>query len=171
MTLLQVRRTGPLSNRWATKPGCETGVAACGRGCTGRIMRLSKLENLIKVDVQKETVTWKPPNRQTERSKRGIMRLDFNIVFDCRIGGIYVLSVKHRCRASTPFAYAKAPFLHILQKNFCPKWKSFWKSIRHKRCKSIPSNFVWYFMVWSPFCIDVIFIITTCWQWRKRMLR
>ena len=171
MTLLQVRRTGPLSNRWATKPGCEPGVATCGRGCTGRIMRLSKLENLIKADVQKETVTWKPPNRQTERSKRGIMRLDFNIVFDCRIGGIYVLSVKHRCRASTPFAYAKAPFLHTLQKNFCPKWKSFWKSIRHKRCKSIPSNFVWYFIVWSPFCLDVIFIITTCWQWRKRMLR
>ena len=171
MTLLQVRRTGPLPNRWATKPGRETGVAACGRGCTGRIMRLSKLENLIKADVQKETVTWKPPNRQTERSKRGIMRLDFNIVFDCRIGGIYVLSVKHRCRASTPFAYAKAPFLHTLQKNFCPKWKSFWKSIRHKRCKSIPSNFVWYFIVWSPFYFDVIFIITTCWQWRKRMLR
>ena len=136
MTLLQVRRTGPLSNRWATKPGCETGVAACGRGCTGRIMRLSKLENLIKADVQKETVTWKPPNRQTERSKRGIMRLDFNIVFDCRIGGIYVLSVKHRCRASTPFAYAKAPFLHTLQKNFCPKWKSFWKSIRHNAARA-----------------------------------
>ena len=68
---------------------------------------------------------WARMHRQTERSKRGIMRLDFNIVFDCRIGGIYVLSVKHRCRASTPFAYAKAPFLHTLQKNFCPKWKSF----------------------------------------------
>ena len=136
MTLLQVRRTGPLPNRWATKPGCETGAAACGRGCTGRIMRLSKLENLIKADVQKETVTWKPPNRQTERSKRGIIRLDFNIVFDCRIGGIYVLSVKHRCRASTPFAYAKAPFLHTLQKNFCPKWKSFWKSIRHNTVRA-----------------------------------
>ena len=30
------------------------------------------------------------------------MKLDFNIVFDCQIGGIYVLSVKHRCRASIP---------------------------------------------------------------------
>ena len=50
---------------------------------------------MIKADVQKETVTLKPPNGQTERRKRGIMKLDFNIVFDCRIGGIYAVSYTH----------------------------------------------------------------------------
>ena len=29
-----------------------------------------------------------------------------------------------------------------IKKNFSPKWKSFCKSIRHKRCNSVPSNFM-----------------------------
>ena len=53
------------------------------------------------------------------------MKLDFNIVFDCRIGGIYVLSVKHRCRASIPLhGYELRRTYSFVENKYAPPMRS-----------------------------------------------
>jgi len=62
---------------------------------------VSKIERLIKDDVRKKPLQF-DLHRQTKPTKRGRIKIELHTVFDCQIGGYYVSSVKHRCRASIP---------------------------------------------------------------------